>query len=78
MCKPACRFVPGSNSLSFPQMYHWTPGPAAFGDVPRLLARIEKQEEKVKLEITLEAVNYGLLEVVVVAATLFQSGCPID
>ncbi|KAJ7488136.1 hypothetical protein FB451DRAFT_1226535 [Mycena latifolia] len=65
-------WVPQSNSIC---MYHWNPGSAA---VPHLLARIEKVDNTVTLEITLEAINSGLLEIAVVAATLFQSGCRID
>ncbi|KAJ7121406.1 hypothetical protein C8R44DRAFT_166026 [Mycena epipterygia] len=66
-------WVPQSNSIC---MYHWSP--STLGDIPHLLARIEKEDRKVRLEITLEAVNRGLLEMVVVATTLFQSGCCID
>jgi hypothetical protein len=57
-------------------MYHWNP--AAAGNVPQLLARIEKDGRTVTLEITVEAINRGLLEMAVVAATVFQSGCSID
>ncbi|KAJ7131596.1 hypothetical protein C8R43DRAFT_895962 [Mycena crocata] len=46
--------------------------------VPHLLARIDKEESTVTLDITVEAVNRGLLEMAVVATTLFQSGYSID
>ncbi|KAF8189441.1 hypothetical protein K438DRAFT_1832592 [Mycena galopus ATCC 62051] len=66
-------WVPQSDSIC---MYHWNP--TAVGSVPLLLARIEKEDQTVTLEITVEAINRGLLEMAVVAATLFQSGCTID
>ncbi|KAJ7362290.1 hypothetical protein DFH08DRAFT_766839 [Mycena albidolilacea] len=56
-------------------MYHWNP--AAAGNVPQLLARIEKEGRTVTLEVAVEAINRGLLEMAVVAATVFQSGCSI-
>ncbi|KAJ7245633.1 hypothetical protein B0H12DRAFT_782254 [Mycena haematopus] len=65
-------WIPRSDSIC---MYHWNP--AAVGHIPRLLARIEKEGSTVTLEITVEAVNIGLLDVAVVAATVFQSGCTI-
>ncbi|KAJ7637404.1 hypothetical protein DFH06DRAFT_1099951 [Mycena polygramma] len=66
-------WVPQSDTIC---MYHWNP--AAVGDVPRLLARVEKEGRKLTLEITVEAINRGLLEMTVVATTLFQSGCSIQ
>ncbi|KAJ7151990.1 hypothetical protein C8R46DRAFT_482905 [Mycena filopes] len=67
-------WVPQSNSIC---MYNWNP--SARADVPQLLARIDKEEGcALRLEITVEAMNRGLLEMTVVAATLFQSGCRID
>ncbi|KAJ6575978.1 hypothetical protein DFH09DRAFT_1150146 [Mycena vulgaris] len=67
-------WVPQNHSIC---MYQWSPGSST---APHLLARIEKDAEDntVRLDITLEAVNHGLLEVAVVAATLFQSGYSID
>ncbi|KAJ6571418.1 hypothetical protein B0H19DRAFT_1129936 [Mycena capillaripes] len=66
-------WVPQSHSIC---MYQWNP--TAVGDVPQLLARIEKDDRTLTLEITIEAMNRGLLEMAVVAATVFQSGCRID
>ncbi|KAJ7866076.1 hypothetical protein B0H14DRAFT_2347628 [Mycena olivaceomarginata] len=66
-------WVPQNHSIC---MYHWNA--AAAGNVPQLLARIEKEGRTVTLEITVEAINRGLLEMAVVAATVFQSGCSID
>ncbi|KAJ7751534.1 hypothetical protein DFH07DRAFT_922051 [Mycena maculata] len=57
-------------------MYPWDP--SAVGDVPNILARIEKEDRTVTLDISLEAVNSGLLEIAVVATMVFQSGCRID
>ncbi|KAJ7892114.1 hypothetical protein B0H14DRAFT_3854904 [Mycena olivaceomarginata] len=58
-------------------MYSWDPSMAA-EDVPDLLARIEKNERGVTLEIMLEAVNRGLLEMAIVATVVFQSGRRIN
>ncbi|KAK7046453.1 hypothetical protein R3P38DRAFT_71964 [Favolaschia claudopus] len=61
-------------------MYNWNP--EMFENVPQLLARMENpnkgQNQTVKFEIAVEAMNRGLLEMTVVAATLFQAGRPID
>ncbi|KAJ6503896.1 hypothetical protein C8R45DRAFT_974038 [Mycena sanguinolenta] len=57
-------------------MYHWNP--ASAGNIPHLLARIDKEGKTVTLEITAEAVNRGLLDMAVVATTVFQSGWTID
>ncbi|KAJ7101380.1 hypothetical protein B0H15DRAFT_943706 [Mycena belliarum] len=65
-------WVPQDNSIC---MYLWNPGSST---VPELLARIEKANDTVTLEITSDAMVRGLLEIAVVAATLFQSGCCID
>ncbi|KAJ7773981.1 hypothetical protein B0H16DRAFT_1713822 [Mycena metata] len=62
-------WAPQSNSIC---MYNWNP--SAVGDVPHLLVRIDKEDRTLRLEITQEAINQGLLEMTVVAATLFQSG----
>ncbi|KAJ7021973.1 hypothetical protein C8F04DRAFT_972064 [Mycena alexandri] len=66
-------WAPQSNSIC---MYNWNS--SAVGGVPQLLARIDKEDCAVHLEITQEAINRGLLEMTVVAATLFQSGCTVD
>ncbi|KAF7334145.1 hypothetical protein MVEN_02320600 [Mycena venus] len=57
-------------------MYEWDP--SAVGDIPDLLARIEKEDRAVTLKMTMEAVNRGLLEMAVVATLVFQSGCRIN
>ncbi|KAJ7256348.1 hypothetical protein C8J57DRAFT_1186089 [Mycena rebaudengoi] len=56
-------------------LYHWNPSDH---DVPQLLARISRDEERVTLEITVDAINMSLLEMCVIATVLFQSGCQID
>lgn len=57
-------------------MYNWNP--SAMEVVPDLLARIEKDDHGATLEITLAAVNSGLLEVAVVATVVFQSARRIN
>ncbi|KAJ7214346.1 hypothetical protein GGX14DRAFT_610686 [Mycena pura] len=64
------------NGAAGPQMYAWND--TAHQPVPRLLARIEQVDEKTTLEIAVDAIHPGLLEMVVVATTVFQSGCSID
>ncbi|KAJ7897453.1 hypothetical protein B0H13DRAFT_2337881 [Mycena leptocephala] len=54
------------------EMYNWDP--STVGAVPDLLARIEKEDHGVTLDITLAAVNCGLLEMATVATVVFQSG----
>ncbi|KAJ7200878.1 hypothetical protein GGX14DRAFT_466314 [Mycena pura] len=66
-------WVPQKHSIC---MYAWND--TAHQHVPRLLARIEQVDEKTTLEIAVDAMHPGLLEMVVVAATVFQSGCSID
>ncbi|KAJ6612547.1 hypothetical protein B0H10DRAFT_252042 [Mycena sp. CBHHK59/15] len=71
-------WVPQHDSIC---LYHWDPMTGA--DVPRLLARIVKEKDSdngdvVTLEITLDAIRMGLLELSVVCVVLFQSGCSID
>ncbi|KAJ6517466.1 hypothetical protein C8R47DRAFT_253947 [Mycena vitilis] len=57
-------------------LYEWDP--AATDDVPELLARIVKEDGVVTLQISLTAVELGLLEMCVVCVVLFSSGCRID
>ncbi|KAJ7269618.1 hypothetical protein C8J57DRAFT_1066756 [Mycena rebaudengoi] len=45
---------------------------------PRLFARISQRQSGIKLEITAEGVQIGLLEVCVVSALLLMSGHSID
>ncbi|KAJ7214367.1 hypothetical protein GGX14DRAFT_360148, partial [Mycena pura] len=66
-------WVPQKHSIC---MYAWND--TAHQPVPRLLARIEQVDEKTTLEIAVDAIHPGLLEMVVVATTVFQSGCSID
>jgi hypothetical protein len=45
---------------------------------PQLFARISQRQSGIKLEITAEGVQIGLLEVCVVSALLLMSGHSID
>ncbi|KAJ7036701.1 hypothetical protein C8F04DRAFT_463677 [Mycena alexandri] len=66
-------WVPRSLSIC---LYEWDP--AETDGVPRLLARISKEEDVVTLQISLAAIETGLLEMCVICVVLFQSGCRID
>lgn len=58
------------------QLYHWDPWLPS--DIPRLLARIVKEDDSVTLDISLAAIEMKLMEACVVATVLFQSGRRID
>ncbi|KAJ6533646.1 hypothetical protein B0H19DRAFT_964844 [Mycena capillaripes] len=67
------------------QVYVWVPQSLSIcwdstsaEDVPELLARIAKEDDLVTLQISLAAIESGLLEMCVVCVVLFQSGCRID
>ncbi|KAJ7274636.1 hypothetical protein C8J57DRAFT_985409, partial [Mycena rebaudengoi] len=47
-------------------------------NIPRLLARIVKEDDSVTLDISLAAIEMKLMEACVVATVLFQSGRRID
>ncbi|KAJ6575972.1 hypothetical protein DFH09DRAFT_1031524 [Mycena vulgaris] len=66
-------WVPRGESIC---LYHWNPTRTA--DIPELLARITKEDDLATLEISLPAIEAGLLEMCVVCVVLFQSGCRID
>ncbi|KAJ7489646.1 hypothetical protein B0H11DRAFT_1860223 [Mycena galericulata] len=57
-------------------LYQWNP--KLREDVPQLLARIAKEDDLVTLQISLTAIEAGLLEMTVVCVVLFQSGFQID
>ncbi|KAJ7183519.1 hypothetical protein C8R46DRAFT_1308269 [Mycena filopes] len=59
-------------------LYEWDPRTNSAADVPQLLARIFKEEDVVTLQISLAAIEEGLLEMCVICVVLFQSGCRID
>ncbi|KAJ7751538.1 hypothetical protein DFH07DRAFT_745463 [Mycena maculata] len=67
-------WIPRAHSIC---LYQWDP--TVTSDVPKLLARIAKEEDDiVTLQISIEAIETGLLEMCVVCVVLFQSGCRID
>ncbi|VDB88874.1 unnamed protein product [Peniophora sp. CBMAI 1063] len=64
--------------------YFWAPdGPSIClwmpqGNTSVLLARVGRSQSGAALEMTRQAMQYGLLEACVVASTLFLSGVPLD